>query len=95
MKVVFHDDVYIDCTHDWFYDEQKVSSISFEHSTDTAIIAFTDDYEQVRYPEEIANKLVSLCLNGGKIVDTEGVEAVELNVTAMGDKPYITIDFTK
>ena len=88
-KVTFGESVYIDCTHDWYYDEQEVVSITFEGSS--AIVSFTDDYKQNEFDSELANKLLQ-CV---EIKDTEGNVASELNITGMESKPYITIDFTR
>ena len=95
MKLIFHSDVLIDCTHDWYFDEQEVSDIKFDDEANTATITYTDEYRQNKFSSEIASKLVELCYNGGKIVDTEGVGATGLYVTAADDKTYITIDFTE
>ena len=88
-KVTFGTSVYIDCTHDWYYDEQEVVNITFEGSS--AIVSFMDDYKQNEFDSKIADKL----LRCAEIRDTEGNKASELNITATEDKPYITIDFTE
>lgn len=95
MKFIFHEDVLVDCTHDWFYDEQEVTDIKFDDEANTATVAYTDEYRQNKFSSEVANKLVELYYNDGKLVDTEGVEATGLYVTAADDKPYITIEFTE
>lgn len=88
-KVTFGESVYIDCTHDWYYDEQEVVSITFEGSS--AIVSFSDDYKQNEFDSELASKLLQCT----EIKDTEGNVASELNITSMESKPYITIDFTR
>lgn len=89
MKITFGTSVYIDCTHDWDYDEQEVVSITFDGLC--AIVSYTDNYEQHEFDSEIAEKLAQCT----EIRDTEGNVASELNITAIDDQPYITIDFTE